>query len=94
MPQVQYAVGDGKYLSKAAARLLFRHIPLSDVLLEWWEDRPEEFVVVSEQPSLCDATWVQGGEHHSGLVMEAPAGRDGLRTDLWHSVRATMLNLL
>ena len=52
--------GEQTHLRKSLASFLLRHVALGDVLLEGGEQRPEQLVVISEQPRLCYTARVQG----------------------------------
>lgn len=59
----------GVYLCKSLSGLIFRDKSLGDVLLEWWEKKPEKWDVLPEQASSSNAAWVKGSKCNSGILV-------------------------
>ena len=60
------------HLCKPLSSLILRDIALGDVFLEGWEQRPEQAVVLPEEPRLRNAAGVERGEGDARLLMQPP----------------------
>ena len=60
------------YLSKSFPCFIFRDVALSDVLLEWREEEPEQGDVLPKQASCGNATRVKGSKYNTCILVEAP----------------------